>query len=295
MPSVTVQIRGGLGNQLFMYAMARRLATANQVPLFLDTGSGFKNDFYRRNYGLDRFNICDSQTVEAEAEYSKLRRAISMGLNSLVPFSLRRSYHESGSDFDPRYLSLKVKQPIHVYGYWQDERYFDDVRSELKTAFTLQGTRTEASLHLAEEMRQGESVAVHLRLLHGVPAGSEKMLVGGKNLPEEYYRFAISEIQKRTTGTRFYIFSDRKEIPIDFFSGAQVTRVASEGEESTYEDLWLMSQCRHFVIANSTYSWWGAWMGRTDDSIIISPSTKEWTPAPSLPKDWNAIQWSDLR
>ena len=288
--SVTVQIRGGLGNQLFMYSMARRLASANNVPLFLEVRSGFTKDFYKREYGLDRFNVIGSEVKQRE--YSKVRRAVSIGLNSLLPFSRRVSYHETSQKFDHRYQDLRVRCPVYLYGYWQDECYFSDIREQLKSELTLRGSRHASSERLAQEMRGCEAVAVHLRMLHGVPAGSEQVLPGGKNLPVEYYQWAIEEIKRRVTAPKLYLFSDKREVPASLISQLDVTRVASEGEDATYEDIWLMSQCRHFVIANSTFSWWGAWLGREADSVVVSPSTSEWVPTPKLPKEWNAIEWS---
>ncbi len=66
----------------------------------------------------------------------------------------------------------------------------------------------------------------------------------------------------------------------------------NKGEDSTYEDLWLMSQCRHFVLANSSFSWWGAWLGRSSDSMVVSPRVAEWALSSKLPKEWAAIEWS---
>jgi len=272
-----------------MYAMARRLASSNNVPLFLETSDGFAKDFYKRSYGLDRFNISGSEVTGRG--FTKVQRATSMGLNLLLPFSRRKRYYEASPEFDPRYLDLKIKRPIYVCGYWQDERYFSDIRQQLKSELTFKGSRQECSERLAQEMRRCEAVAVHLRLLHGVPAGSEKMLAGGKNLPEEYYTSAIAEIKKRVAAPKFYLFSDKREIPASF-SALDMTRVASEGDDASYEDLWLMSQCRHYVIANSTFSWWGAWLGREVGSVVVSPSTSQWVPTAKLPEDWKAIEWS---
>jgi hypothetical protein len=153
-PSVTVRIRGGVGNQLFMYAMARRLAIVNQVPLYLETGSGFENDFFRRKFELDKFNVAGEKI--ALPSISKRGKAISIAANALLPFSLRRTYHDMSWQFDPRYLKLTARRPIVLEGYWQDERYFEDIRPELKRDLTFRQPHSDANQKLACEMRRGE-------------------------------------------------------------------------------------------------------------------------------------------
>ena len=289
-PSVTVRIRGGIGNQLFMYAMARRLTIVNRVPLYLETGSGFADDFYRRIFELDKFNVVGERV--ALPPISKPRRGISMAANALLPFSLRRTYHDLWWKFNPGYLKLMVNRPIFLDGYWQDERYFEDIRSELKGDLTFRQSHSEANHKLALEMQSNESVAVHLRQLHCQPAGAQQVLPHVRNLPEEYYRTAIAKIKKRAKSPQVYLFSDKEEISPSFLNEEDVTRVRNKGEDSTYEDLWLMSQCHHFVLANSSFSWWGAWLGRSSDSMVVSPRVAEWALSSKLPKEWAAIEWS---
>jgi hypothetical protein len=273
-----------------MYAMARRLAIVNQVPLYLETGSGFENDFFRRKFELDKFNVAGEKI--ALPSISKRGKAISIAANALLPFSLRRTYHDMSWQFDPRYLKLTARRPIVLEGYWQDERYFEDIRPELKRDLTFRQPHSDANQKLACEMRRGESIAVHLRQLHGQPAGAQQVLTHIRHLPEEYYRAAIAKIKERTKNPHIYVFSDKQEISPSFLAGEDVTRVLNKGEDATYEDLWLMSQCYHFVLANSTFSWWGAWLGRSSDSIVVSPSVAEWALSSKLPSEWAAIEWS---
>ena len=193
-PSVTTQIRGGIGNQLFIYAMVRRLSFVNDVPLYLDTKAGFDGDPFRRTCGLNVFNISGHEIVKDRL--SQLNRRVVVGLNQILPFSRRWYFCESKSGFDGRYLDMHVIRPIFLEGYWQDERYFSDIRSELKGDLTFLHPHTEASKNLAREMRASESVAVHVRQLQV------------ERLPSEYYRAAIQKIKERTREPRFYLFSD---------------------------------------------------------------------------------------
>jgi hypothetical protein len=291
--SVTIQARGGIGNQLFMYAMARRLALKSSVPLYVETESGFNGDFFRRNYGLDRFHIAGEEVRRAPRSQPARRAAIAV--NQMLPFRWRRFCREPGDGaravFDRRILSFKVVRPVFLEGYWQDERYFADIDAVLRQDLTFRTQHTAANLELAAEMRSTESVAVHVRQLHGVPAGVDKPSTTIASLPAEYYRAAIMAIRKRVPRAKIYIFSDSPSHAALPIGEGDAVRVVNEGDEAQYEDLWLMSQCRHFVLANSTFSWWGAWLGRTAESVIASPVMSEWGQRVCLPGGWAALEW----
>jgi hypothetical protein len=290
--SVTFQVRGGIGNQLFMYAMARRLALANKVPLYLETESGFDGDFFRRNYGLDRFRIVGEEVRRAKR--SQLRRKAEIAANEVLPFRLRWFLREADAGpnaaFDERLLRFRFSRPVFVEGYWQDRRYFADIEAELRDELTFSTPPTQANEKLAEQMRSTESVAVHIRQLHGVPAGVDKPSAKISSLPVAYYRDAMDRIRELVPRPRFYLFSDSPSHAVPFRDDDAV-QVVNEGEDAQYEDLWLMSQCRHFVLANSTFSWWGTWMGRTANSVIVSPVMGEWGQQVRVPALWQAIEW----
>src|SRR5208337_4884730 len=276
--SVTTQIRGGIGNQLFIYAMVRRLSLANGVPLHLETRSGFDGDFFRRTYGLNVFNIA-GQEFSAPRRPQWSRRAI-MGANALLPFPRRWYFRESSGSFEPRYLDLKVVRPVYLEGYWQDERYFADIRAQLKEDLAFVNPHPGANEALAREMRSSESVAVHVRRLDVA------------SLPVEYYRTAIQRMKERLREPRFYLFCNNPELAAIPGVAEDVKRVENIGETAQYEDLHLMSQCRHYVLANSTFSWWGAWLGRTQESIVVAPIMREWNQLARLPDEWHAFEWS---
>jgi hypothetical protein len=220
-------------------------------------------------------------------------RLARIATNQILPFLQRGYYSNFTSNFDRRYLDMKVVRPIYLDGYWQDERYFSDIRVELKNDLTFIQQHNEMTENLAREMRSSESVAVHVRQLHGVPAGSEKPNASIESLPNEYYRSAVQSIKERRRDPKFYLFSDSTSlISIPALTEENVTRVDSGGADAQYEDLYLMSQCRHFVLANSTYSWWGTWLGRTSESIIVSPVMREWNQYVQLPGEWHSIEWA---
>ncbi len=272
-----------------MYAMVRRLSLVNRVPLYLETHSGFDGDYFQRSYGLNIFNIAGCEI--AGARPSKLSRQVTIAASRILPFSRRWYFCESDGAFDSRYLDLQVHRPITLEGYWQDERYFADIRLDLKHDLTFLKAQAEETMSLAREMRRSESVAVHVRQLHSGPPGSAPPRVVVEGLPSEYYRAAIQKIRERLRQPRFYLFSDSPRLCTIPGVNEDVTRVQNTGDDAQYSDLYLMSQCRHYVLANSTFSWWGAWLGRTSESIVISPVMREWGQLVRLPDEWRAIEW----
>ena len=183
-------------------------------------------------------------------------------------------------------------RPVFLEGYWQDERYFSDIDRELRQELSFSTRHTAANEEMANEMRSAESVAVHFRRLQPNPqVGVDKPLATTATLPAEYYRAAIAAILERVPRARLYLFSDNPSDAVLPIEEDHAVRVVNVGEEAQYEDLWLMSQCRHFVLANSTFSWWGAWMGRTAHSVIVSPTMSEWGQRVKVPASWQAIEW----
>jgi len=288
-PSVTIQIRGGIGNQLFMYAMVRRLSLVNSVPLYLETHSGFQGDYFQRDYGLNVFNISGYEIVTERR--SNLRRRGTIVANRMLPFSRRGFFREEPGRFDQRFLDLKVGRPVFLEGYWQDERYFADIRSVLQCDLKFLRQHSDAHESLARKMRGSESVAVHVRQLQG-PAGIEQPSDATKSLPGEYYRSAVQRIKERVPNPEFYLFSDSSSVAAIPGADESLTRIENTGPDAQYDDLFLMSQCRHFVLANSTFSWWGAWLGKMQESMIVSPAMREWGQLVQIPDEWHALEWS---
>jgi hypothetical protein len=276
---VTVRIGGGLGNQLFQYATARRLALHSGVPLTIDNLSGFARDFYKRRYLLDRFNIA-GDTIRPSASYvslwGRLRGQIQARSNASRPLE-ERSYLREGVDhFEPRILDLKVTRPIYLEGYWQYERYFSDIRDTLCDELTFRTTHDADNLEVARKIHSVESVCLHVRRLHGVPDTKDAKPVMDASwkhyIEPSYFERAVELVAQRIEKPHFFVFADypdwarehiRTPFPTEF--------ITHNGSERDYEDFWLMGQCRHFIVANSTFSWWAAWLARHPRKIVVAP------------------------
>ena len=268
-----VRLKGGLGNQMFEYAAARRLAIANDVELVLDTKSGFSRDFeYGRSFELGMFSIpCRLATPSERLEPFERHRRAALRLSSRMRSFEDRKYLEQESiEFDSRLLCRRVRSRTYLDGLWQSEGYFYDVKDVIRQDLTPSRALDAGAQYISLKIRDSNvPVAVHFR---DFDAGRPN---GGNNVGLGYYTKAVDAILRKVMEPHFFVFSDTlAEIPLpDNMRGFPVTIVERTGSPNDgFTDLVLMSQCHHFITANSTFSWWAAWLGESETALIFSPS-----------------------
>lgn len=280
---IIVRLRGGLGNQLFAYSVARSLGLRNNVEVVLDDTSGFSYDHkYQRFFQLDHFKIPCRRALRSEClePFSRIRRYILRRWNDHIPFSDRSYLCQEGVDFDTRILDLKPTGTLYLEGYWQSEEYFKDAEQAIRNDLQIIPPSDMPNLSMVEKINESATaVAVHVRFFdepQTAPLTKSKD-AEDNNAPSDYYHRALCEMEKRAPNAHYYVFSDRPEaararIPLP---DERVTLVDhNQGDAMAYADLWLMSQCSHFIIANSTFSWWGAWLSSNSDKVVIAPDFK---------------------
>ena len=291
-PKLIPRILGGLGNQLFSYAAARRLALVNNAELVLDDISGFSYDaVYQRGYQLDHFNIPCRKTTPAERlePFQRLRRYLKRHWNQCLPFSKRGYLVQNNVDFDPRLLQVKLQGTVYLEGYWQSEDYFKDVEDIIRQDLKIKPPTDFINLAMVKHIREGIAVAVHVRYF------DEPDEAGINNITGDYYNRAVVMMERMVPAAHYFIFSDQPaaalaRIPLPDDRVTLVTN--NQGDNNAYADLWLMTQCQHFIIANSTFSWWGAWLAANSDKQVIAPGFELrqgkmwWGFEGLLPEEW---------
>ena len=267
---VIPRIHGGLGNQLFCYAAARRLAIVHGAELVIDAKSGFARDRdYQRTYELDHFQIPFRKATSWEllAPFSRVRRYLKRAANRRRPFTERKYIQQEGFEFEPRLLHFKPKGTVYLEGYWQSEDYFKDVQATIRQDLRVIPPTDRDNLEMARRIRHAPSVAVHVRFFDAPGEGRN-------NAPADYYAHAIDRMGALAPGGHYFVFSDRPDaaralIPL---ADDRVTIVThNRGDANAYADLWLMMQATHFIIANSTFSWWAAWLAEDLNKVVIAP------------------------
>lgn len=290
---IIARIKGGLGNQLFCYAAARRLALTNNAELIIDDVTGFIRDQeYRRQYALDHFHIpCRKVTPKERLEpFSRYRRQLAKLIARRQPFAQRRYIEQEGQDFDARLLNLKPNGVVYLDGLWQSEGYFKDVEQVIRDDLRITPPMDVLNLRMADEIRNSNAVALHVRWFE-VPGSAEI-----NNISSDYFQRAIALMEEKIDSPRYFLFSDdteaaRAKLALDKERVTLVTQ--NRGDENAYSDLWLMTLCQHFITANSTFSWWGAWLGGGKEKIVVNPKlivredkTAPWNFSGKMPSGW---------
>jgi hypothetical protein len=286
---------GGLGNQLFIYAAAKRLSMANDAELVLDDTSGFKRDFlYRRSYQLDKFNIKARKATlfERLEPFSRLGYLFLRYINSFKSFQSSNFIIQHGMHFDSRLLQKKVNNYLYLSGYWQSEDYFKDIENVIREELKITPPTDSLNLKMASKIKKTTSVAIHFRFFDNPEVNCSN------NVEKSYYDNAICKMREFHKDAHYFIFSDqpdtiKENIPLSKNEYTIVNH--NHVDESAVFDLWLMSQCDHFIIANSTFSWWGAWLSLNEEKIIFAPGVKlkedktSWGFLGLIPVDWIKI------
>ncbi len=290
---IIVRIIGGLGNQMFQYAAGKRLAATHNTVLKLDI-SEFK-DYSLHAYGLSAFN---TEELFATPEEIKLLKEPEVGsLKKKLKKLLRRPsklgithIRETQFNFAPEILTMP--DSVYLDGYWQSEKYFSDIAEIIRKEFTVKSPQKDKNLALAQQITSCASVSLHVRRGDYVTDKKTNTIHGICDL--DYYARCIERLGQQVHHPCFFIFSDDPEWAENNLKIPHpAIFIGHNGPEKNYEDLRLMSQCRHHIIANSSFSWWGAWLGQHQDTITYGP--KRWFNSPSfntqdlLPEAWNRI------
>lgn len=287
-----VAIREGLGNQMFQYAFAKALEKKTGGKVYLETEKRYENILLdksyfsrvKREYQLDVFKISLPVADKEKADnWSYLEKTngfpyISGLVNNLV-FRKKVVCDKSPFSYRPELLSLKGD--VFYLGWFQNYSYFAGIRKTLLKEFKL---REKISLphELYNLLKTGETVSVHIRRT------DYKEL--GQALNVRYYTKAFEYIKEHVDNPRVLVFSDdvpwvKENVPIPFD-----TYYISGNRFEDYEELMIMSYCKHNIIANSTFSWWGAWLNRNKEKIVIAP--RIWTKQEEkglIPDSWISI------
>jgi hypothetical protein len=287
---VTVAIYGGLGNQLFQYSVGRSLAQRNGCRLQLDTRHFDENSAFR--YGLGNFNI---EAVVGTSRTLPPTKQDGLQYWKWRYFSKRhRMIREQGLSFDS--CVLEQTGSIYLRGYWQSDKYFAQIASQIRSELTLTDPPMGQNAELLDQIRSSPSIAVHVRRGDYVSNPQANKFHG--TLPPEYFRRGLQQIAQRIQGyPTIYIFSDdyqwaQKNIHTDY----QTVFVHHNDGYSAHEDLRLMSACQHQVISNSTFSWWAAWLNPNPDKQVIAPA--QWFADPRarnddlIPPNWDRLDFT---
>jgi len=287
-PPVITHLCGGLGNQLFQFAAGRALAARLGRQLYVDA-----SDYAR--FPLRQFELGSFQAPARHAprRYRWFLRAGRTPLAGFLPAGLRVCrVVEQTHAFQP-WPEIPPALPAFLSGFWQSERYFAEIAAVVREDFTVTAPATGRNAALLAEIANCEAVAVHVRRGDYVSNPTAAAYHGLCGL--DYYRAALARIEAAVPTPRYFVFSDditwaREQLRFRH----PAVFVDHNAAAPPCEDLRLMAACRHFVIANSSFSWWAAWLSRQPESekLVIAP--RRWFLVPDVNLDRTPPAWVRL-
>jgi hypothetical protein len=261
---VVARLTGGLGNQLFQYAAACGVAHATGGAAALDI-TEYADGSGTHAHVLDRFGL-DMPVVTGTSFDPQFATAIIPAQDGLArigrPGDVRLPvYREDTYEFEPALKSWQGS--AYLYGFWQSWKYFDDVAGALRARLKIPTRYRE----LSDAAGTSDTVAVHVR--RGDYLTGQRLAAFGICEPA-YYDAAMALLRRRLAKPHFHVFSDDPPWCRRHFTGADVSVVSVDGGDAT-DDLAAMAHCRHHIVANSSLSWWGAWLGGGEGAIVVAP------------------------
>ncbi len=294
---IIVKLTGGLGNQLFQYAFARHLSIKHKVEIKFDVRElnieSVQDKKVTRDFGLIHFNIKSSTASELELipyQISKFVKFIHLFCLS-IGLKLKKNYvRELHFNFYKK--ALNAPENCYLDGYWQSEKYFEDCRTELLHDFSFVSELSSETKKIAEEIKAQNAVSIHVRRGDYISVPENQSLY--VSCDEQYYMSAMKKMVENQKELDFYVFSDEPEwFKANIKTDNKIHFVTHNSGKNSFQDLYLMSLCKHNIIANSSFSWWGAWLNRNVNKIVIAP--KKWFKNDSkntsdlIPKSWIQI------
>lgn len=280
-----IKFNGGLGNQMFQWAFARALEAKTGVKTLFDMS--FFEKKYARPYELDIFNVPDKSVKNV---LTKLHLAAMWKLRKKLHgknFFGLNFYCEPHFQYDENLFN--VKPATYIEGFFQSEKYFVDIKDKICADFQFNNQPDEENQKLIEKIGATNSISLHIRRGDYVQKKRYQNLYANCSL--DYYKRGVEHISKNVKNPVLFIFSDDIEwVKENLNLPYESVYVSHNPGAKSYEDMRLMSLCKHNVIANSSFSWWGAWLNNNENKIVIAP--QKWfndeniVQADVIPQSW---------
>lgn len=296
---IITRLTGGLGNQMFQYAAGYALARRNRTILKLDATwyEDHPNIVAHEEYGLHVFNIVEqfatNEEIRSFDEQTNFGKIVSGFFGRRRS---RRNYHSAEKfTYYPHFFDLRGD--CYIIGHWQSEKFFCGAEQHLRRQFTARYQLPPSADALMREIDSNSSaVAVHFRRGDYVTG---KWCEHAKAIPGEYYDRSIQQLLSLVKTPVLYVFSDDIQFVANVFKPQCETKFVIAGKDwLAADEMMLMSHCKHHVIANSTFSWWAAWLGKWEKQIVLAPSPwfsgNNYDTADVVPVGWKKIESSLL-
>lgn len=263
-PLVVIQLSGGMGNQMFQYALYLQLKELGRNVKIDD-----KTEYEGRNARPIRLSVFDAEyEIPTETEMKCLTDSY-LDAASKIRRKLKgrktAAYVEKSQLFDSKVLEL---DRAYFMGWWQSEKYFSGIKEKVKEAFTFKNMNLSEIMKSYEKaMENSNSVSVHIRRGDYLQVDE----IYGGICTEEYYEKAMKKMREEIPDCHFFIFTNDIPWVKEHIQGEDITVVEGNTEDTGYIDMYLMTRCKHYILANSSFSWWGCYLNSSKDKKVIAP------------------------
>lgn len=298
---ILCRLQGGLGNQMFQFAFGRMLALKNRTVLKIDTSLLQQNKglvgAVVRDLDLDIFELEQQLATPHEISYfngypetALIRRLVYRIEKIIKP---RNLIIQNNHDFNTK--QLEIGDNSCIVGRWQSAKYFEAVSQDIKKNFSIKKQWLLNSPFQEQISKCSTAISLHVRREDVIIVNGEKKVSGlvNGNLPLQYYKNAVAYCLKKFENPSFFVFSENTEWcekNLSFIDNALLIK-PQRYKKGMAEDLFLITKCKHHIISNSTFSWWGAWLSENADKVVIAPhkwsfTSVEFEPPFILPDEW---------
>ena len=268
---IIVRVTGGLGNQMFQYAMYKSLEKKGKL-VKLDSKSFYETKKEHNGYELERiFDIKPNKPTKEDLEKFDENNISTLFKIKRKLFGDKKFVYDTKEYvFNKDVYKLKNS---YLNGYWQSIKYFEGSENDIKKDFRFKNQLDNKNLEILNEIENSNSISIHIR--RGDYMSPENYNMYGCIATPTYYKKAIKVIEEKVENPTFFVFSNdmdwvKKNIQIN----SRVFYIDINSGNGSYKDMQLMSNCKHNIIANSSFSWWGAWLNENKNKIVIAP--KKW-------------------
>ena len=229
------------------------------------------------------FNI-EAEIASPFESYSglngKIRRKIDRYFSKSKDYENRYYLKQNNREFDSRFHNITIQQKLYLDGYWQSEKYFFDIKDQIRKDFMIKTKLDQTIIKTRKEIISSNSVFMHVRKFDSDPNNTN---AHGFTLSTDYYLNAVAEIIDKVDDPLFIIFGQQDNSLINKIDGLYNYIIIEDNKD--YEDLYLMSQCKHAIISNSSFAWWGAWLIENSQKIVLTSDPEKY----SINKDYYPI------
>jgi hypothetical protein len=258
---IIIRLKGGLGNQLFQYSAGRQLSIKQNVPLKFDFSflDAEPTNYTKRYLELDKFNINIETASEKEIKIIRRQR----WRNIFVPTWIKERETDCYDKFS------RAGKNCYLDGYFQSEKYFINISEQIRNELIFRDSLLNEDWAEKKYIKFSNSVSLHFRRSDYVSNLNANQVHGVCSM--DYYQKAIRMIVEKVENPQFFIFSDDIQWVMQNFKTDYPSVFVEKKDENLHSDFQLMSLCKHNIIANSSYSWWAAWLNKNENKIVIAP------------------------